>query len=620
MERKLTAILAADVVGYSRLMEADEAGTLTRLKGLLKDIFEPKVAEHHGRVVKTTGDGVLVEFPSVVEAVQCGVEVERANALRNADVPDDRRIEIRMGINLGDVIADGGDIYGDGVNVAARLEGMAEPGGICISGAVLNQVKNKVELRVEDLGSHRVKNIAEPLPVYRVVIDAGAGKATPARRHWPTFRPWHAAAVATVVLLLAAGSIAAWYLQPPETSPSRSFPAIAVLPFNNFSGNPAQDYLGDGVAEEIITMLSRFPDLAVIARNSTFTYKGKAVDVRQVGRDLNADYVLEGSVRNEGQKLRITAQLIDAGTGQHVWAERYEDSGSDPWSLQDEVTTKIITSLTGDRGLIRKKEYEEAWGKDTINLGEYDYYLRGHDLMLRLESKETNERAGEILREGLAKFPESSLLRAKLGFFHLVRGAFYWSDDAPADFRRATELAREALSDQHASPQTRRISHWVLADTLGMTARFEQALNEAQAAIALAPYDANMLADLSNVPARTGKPDLALNWLQDAMRRDPHFERYWSLSFAYYVKGDYEHAIDAATHLNPDWQDRYVLLASSYVRLGRMDEARAAVKQLLELDPHFSQARLPEGGYSCSDPTILARQQADLGKAGLPEK
>jgi adenylate cyclase len=368
-------------------------------------------------------------------------------------------------------------------------------------------------------------------------------------------------------------------------------------------------------------MLSRYPDLAVVARNSSFVYKGKAVDVRQVGKELGVAFVLEGSVRKEADKVRIVAQLIDARTGQHVWAQRYDNAGSDPWALQDKVIGKIVTSLAGERGQVKRAEYKQAWGKDTADLEEYDYYLRGHELLMRF-TKEGNTRAGEIWREGLAKFPNSSLLRVKLGWFHDQRAFEYWSVDAAADFRRAGELAREALAMENVSPQTQRLGHWLLAYvSLYGDRDFERALSEAEAAKALAPYDAHLLGDLSQVLTATGKPDEALGWLEESRRRDPGLTGLeWNWAWAYCVKGDYEKAIEAASRIEPpSLAERYILPAASYVRLGRMEEARAAVAKLLELDPGFSQVKV-RVGYVYSDPSVLDRQLADLGKAGLPEK
>ena len=305
VERRLTTILAADVVGYSRLMAADEAGTFASLKALRRELFEPKTAEYHGRVVKLMGDGTLMEFGSVVDAVTFAVDLQRAVALRNADVPEDQRITYRIGINIGDVIIEGDDIYGDGVNVAARLEGLAKPGGICISGKVHEEVRNKLPTTFEDMGEQQVKNISEPIRVYRVASDALAVQTVPS---------------------------------PSTVLPLPDKPSIAVLPFTNMSGDPEQEYFSDGITEDIITALSNVHWLFVIARNSTFTYKGSAVDVMRVARELGVRYVVEGSVRKAANKVRITVQLVDGTTGNHVWAERYDRELDDIFALQDEIT------------------------------------------------------------------------------------------------------------------------------------------------------------------------------------------------------------------------------------------------------------------------------------------
>jgi adenylate cyclase len=309
VERRLAAILAADVAGYSRLMGVDEEGTLAALKDLRKSLIDPKITEHRGRIVKTTGDGALVEFASAVDASRCALEIQRAMSERNVDIPGDRRIELRIGINVGDIIIDGGDIFGDGVNVAARLEGLAEPGGICVSGRVQEDVEGKIGIAVEDAGEQQLKNIARPVRVYRVGVGAGE----------------------------PAGS------RQTMTLPDK--PSIAVLPFQNMSGDPEQEYFVDGMVDDIITGLSRIKWLFVIARNSTFTYKGSAVDVKRVGRELGVRYVLEGSVRKLADRVRITGQLIDAATGAHVWAERYDRKSDDIFALHDEIALSVVGAI-----------------------------------------------------------------------------------------------------------------------------------------------------------------------------------------------------------------------------------------------------------------------------------
>jgi adenylate cyclase len=618
VERKLAAILAADVVGYSRLMAEKEADTFDRLRAHRKELFEPEIAKHYGRIFKLMGDGLLAEFGSVVGAVECAAALQREMAKRNEGLPDNRRIDVRIGVHVGDVIVEGEDRHGDAVNVAARLQQLAEPAGICVSQQVVDHAKQKVALGFELRGEERLKNIAEPVPVYRVVADAMAPPPRPISNLRRMHRQSLRTAALLLLLLVTGGGVAAWYFQPRQ-SPPKSFPTIAVLPFNNFSGDPAQDYLSDGTTEEIITTLSRFPDLGVIARNSTFTYKGKAVDIRQVGRELGAEYVLEGSVRKEADKVRIVAQLIDARTGQHVWAERYEEAGSDPWVLQDEVVEKVIGSLTGETGVIRKKEYEAAWGKDTASLEEYDYYLRGHDLLMQ-DGKDAKERAREIFQQGLNRFPNSSLLRIKLGWCYFLRAWNFWSDDAAADYRRAGELARQVQSTPNLTPQVQRLAHWLMAFITSQDGDFDRALAEADAAVALAPYDAGMLGNLAMIPIMAGKPDQAIDWIEKAAPRDPQDRKglNYRLGWAYNVQGEYEKSV-ATLQQGPPWVDVPLLLASDYVRLGRTDEARAAVKKALEIDPTFTQAKWREG-YFYRDHAILERQLADLAKAGLPEK
>jgi TolB-like protein len=337
VQRRLSAILAADVAGYSRLMGADEEGTLERLKTHQRELVDPKIDEHRGRLVKTTGDGMLVEFASVVDALHCAVEIQRGMLDRNASVPVEKRIEFRVGLNVGDIIIDGGDIFGDGVNVAARLEGFAEPGGICVSGRVQEDALGKIDIAFEDAGEQQLKNIARPLRIYRVRL--GGAMATP---------------------------------PPAPALPDK--PSIAVLPFQNMSGDPEQDYFADGIVEEIITALSRMRWLFVIARNSSFTYKGRAVDIKQVGRELGVRYVLEGSVRRAANRVRITGQLIDAANGAHLWADRFEGSVKDIFELQDQVTASVVGAIAPKLELA---EIERAKRKLTESLDAYDYYLRG---------------------------------------------------------------------------------------------------------------------------------------------------------------------------------------------------------------------------------------------------
>ena len=437
MERHLAAILAADVVGYSALMERDEAGTFARLKAGRKQLFEPEIERHHGRIFKLMGDGLLAEFGSVVDAVECAVALQRGLVERNAAVPADERFQVRVGINLGEVIVEGEDRYGEGVNIAARLEELADPGGIYVSGKVSKEVEKKLAFAFEPLGARQMKNIAEPVQVYRVRLD-GAPRKRSASSQTRRALPW-VAGLAAVAMLAALWFGVMHPVSAPAPGSPTTIPTIAVLPFDNMGGDQTLAYFGDGVAEDVISMLARSPDVSVIARNSSFTYKGKSTDVRQIGKDLGVGYVLEGSVRRDADKVRIVAQLVDAKTGEHVWAERFDKTGTDPWALQDEVTGMIIMALAGERGQMKRAQYRESWGKDVSDLEEYDYYLRGHDRFMTW-TPEGNEDAKRIWSEGLGRFPKSSLLHIKLGWYHYARAFNGWSPDADADYRRAGEL------------------------------------------------------------------------------------------------------------------------------------------------------------------------------------
>ena len=622
MERKLAAILAADVVGYSRLMEQDEAKTFERLRDHRIELVEPEIAAHHGCVFKLMGDGLLAEFGSVVDAVECAVDIQRGMAGRDAGLPQDRRIEIRIGINLGEVIVEGADRHGEGVNIAARLQQLADPGGICVSGKVAKEVEKKLAFGFEPMGEQTVKNISEPIPVYRVKLD---GAPTPRRRTSPKSRlPSWTRHIAAAMVLLAGLAAAGWYglMHSPSHLASAHVPSIAVLPFDDLSPDKTLGYLGDGMSEDIITMLSRFPDLSVIARNSSFTYKGKPVDIRQVGRDLNVDYALEGSVRKDGDQVRITAQLIDAETGKHVWAERYDKTGSDPLALQDEVTAKIVDAMTGEKGQVKQGQYRETWGKDTADLGEYDYYLRGHDIYMNAKTKEENDHAARIWEDGLAKYPGSSLIKVKLGFYHFTNGFNWWADDIAAEFRKASEIAREVLAKDNLTPQVKRLAHWLFALTLPFEREFSRAQDEANAAIAMAPYDAFAIGKLAMVPIMAGKPQKGLEQADFALAHDPNALKDWQYTrgWALRLTGKYENSLAAFKQADMSGGDAPLNIAIDLIRLGRIDEAKAQVRSYLEKnDPSFTQAKWRQG-YFYSDPSIVDGEVADLAKAGLPEK
>jgi TolB-like protein/class 3 adenylate cyclase len=408
VKRKLAAIVAADIAGYSRLMGVDEAGTLARLKEHRRELIDPKNKQYRGRVVKTTGDGILIEFPSVVDAVCCSIEVQQGMHKRNADVPQEKRIEFRIGINLGDVIIEGRDLYGDGVNIAARLEGLAEPGGICISQTVLNHARGKIAFDVEDLGEQALKNIVQRIRVYRLLVDSS--------RSTTIFRS----------------------LEPALALPDK--PSIAVLPFQNMSGDPEQEYFADGVVEDIITALSRSKSLFVIARNSSFTYKGKAVDIKQVGRELGVRYVLEGSVRKAGSRVRIIGQLIDATTGAHLWADKFEGELQDVLDLQDSVATSVVGAifprLTAAAAELVKRKPPESWAS-------YDFYLRGVFLQ---RTPDTIEQALDLFRKAIDLDQEFGSAHASAASCIFMRPEFGGRPVTDEERSEALQLTTRALA------------------------------------------------------------------------------------------------------------------------------------------------------------------------------
>ena len=369
-------------------------------------------------------------------------------------------------------------------------------------------------------------------------------------------------------------------------------------------------------------MLSRFPDLSVVARNSSFVYKGKPVDVRQIGRDLNVGYALEGSVRKEADQIRIVAQLIDTETGKHVWADRYDKSGTDPLALQDEVTGKIVDAIAADSGQIKRSQYHDAWGKDTADLGEYDYYLRGHDVFVNSGSKKDDDRAAQIWEEGLTKYPESNLLKVKLGFYHYRAGWNFWSDDIPAEFRKAGELARAVLAKENLSPQVNRLAHWLFAKVLTTEGDFNRALTEAEYTISMSPYDAAEIGDLVQVAIMAGKPDKALQWIQLALPLDPNSSKDLKFSTAWALRllGKNDDAVVALKQSFYPNGATPLEFAINLVRLGRIDEAKAQVKLMLEKnDPTFTQAKWRQASFY-SEPSIIDGEVVDLAKAGLPDK
>ncbi|MEC4688772.1 MAG: tetratricopeptide repeat protein [Nitrospirota bacterium] len=624
-ERRLTTILSADVVGYSRLMAADEAGTVAQLKTHRKELLDPKTTEYHGRVVKLMGDGALMEFGSVVDAVLFAVVVQRAMAERNASVPEDRQITYRVGINIGDIIVDGDDIYGDGVNVAARLEGLAEPGGICISRTVFNHVKNKVELSFEDLGDQEVKNIPEPVRVFRVLIDPETAgvvriKAKTAKVSWR-----RSALAAAAVLLFAAAGLVIWQRpweprEEPASIERMAFPlpekpSIAVLPFDNLSGDPGQEPIADGITENIIAALSTVPHLFVIARNSVFTYKGSPVQVRRVAEEQGVRYVLEGSVQRFGDRLRITAQLIDAITGSHLWSERYDRDVKDMFALQDEITLKIVEALQ-----VKLTEGEQARiaRKGTDNLEAWLLRNQSRRLFLRF-TKEDNVRSRELAQKAVDLDPEYAGAYIRLGWTHWIDAQAGWGKSRADSLRRAVEMAQVAENLDDANPKS-----FALLGVIHLILRqHDQALAYMEKAIELGPNDSGSIALLAFVLNYAGQPGKALTLLPKAMRLSPYYEDWYlgELGRAYLLTGQYDEAIEALKQRlrrNPESGEAHVLLAAAYGKLGRENEAQAALAEFLKPRPYYTLRHYAQGEFY-KNTEDLERVLDGLRKAGLPE-
>jgi adenylate cyclase len=584
IKRKLTAILSADVKGYSRLMGEDEEWTLHTLK-TYKGMMSGLIQQHRGRVVASPGDNVLAEFASVVDAVQCGVEIQQVLRAKNAMLPENRRVEFRIGINLGDVIEEGEQIYGDGVNIAARLEGLAEAGGICISESAYQQIENKLPLRYDYLGEHEVKNIAKPVRVYKARIEV---EVTPSRP------PVEVASREKMAF------------------PMPDKPSIAVLPFVNMSRDPEQEYFSDGITEEIITALSKVPNLFVISHNSTFTYKGKPVMVKQVSEELGVRYVVEGSVRKAGDKVRITAQLIDALSGHHLWAERYDRDLKDIFALQDEITMKIITALQVE---LTAGEMAGRIAKGTRNLDAFIKYMVAFELFNRL-TKEGNAQARKILEEAIALDPEYSRLYMGLAVTHVYDVWFGMTEYPEQSLAQAFELAQKAISldDSNAA------AYSVLGQVYGMKRQYEKAIAECERAVSLDPNSAENLMRLGTVLNYAGRAGEAIPYLQNAIRLNPlPAANYFNmLAFAYRESGQYEKAIEAAKKAlqrEPNTQSPYIHMTISYIRLGREEEARASAAEILRVNPRFSLERY--GKILPFSQPIADHVIEDLRKAGL---
>jgi adenylate cyclase len=579
--RRLAAILAADVAGYSRLMGADEEGTLERLKTLRRELIDPKIGGHHGRIVKTTGDGALVEFASVVDAVRCAVEMQQTMAERNTGVAADTRIELRIGINLGDVIVEGEDLYGDGVNIAARVEALADPGAVFVSNTVYDHVRDRVPFVFEDLGEQQVKNITRPVRVYRV-RDA-AVKAPE---------------------------------QPAPVLPLPDKPSIAVLPFANMSGDPEQEYFADGMVEEIITALSRIRRLFVIARNSSFTYKGQAIDVKRVGRELGVRYVLEGSVRKAGNRVRITGQLIDATTGTHLWADRFDGPLGDVFDLQDKVATSVAGVI---EPALRQAEIARAQRKRPESLDAYDLYLRALPFAYTSMPEEADKALG-FLERAIKLEPDLAIGHAMIAWSHeqrYIRGGLLEEDKTTA--LRHARMAIAAGSDDATALA-------IAGLVIGFLdpGDYASALDAFHRALALSPSSAVALGFSAVTRAWRGESEIAIQQAEQALRLSPFDPmsniRHMAIAIAHFVSGRFEEAAVAANRAaqgHPRFSPPYWMRAAALVNLGRLDEAKTMALRLLEVQPGFTIRSITEAPFANRE--ILDALGDALHRVGLPE-
>jgi len=585
VERRLAAILAADVAGYSRLIGADEGGTLRALKAIRAELIDPKIAEHRGRLVKTTGDGLLVEFGSVVDALRCATEVQRAMSERNSGVLPDDRIEFRIGINMGDIVVEDGDIFGDGVNVAARLEGLAEPGGICVSARVQEDAAGRLDLAFDDMGEQALKNIARPVRAYRVAMDRCVEVA-----------------------------------KEPAPLPLPDKPSLAVLPFQNMTGDPEQEYFVDGMVEEITTAIARLSWLFVIARNSAFTYKGRPVDVKQVAQELGVRYVLEGSVRKAGNRVRITGQLIDTTTGAHIWADRFDGALDDIFELQDRVASSVVGAIEPK---LQKSEIERVARKPTESLGAYDLYLRALEQYHKY-TKEGFCEAVALLERALVIDPSYAPAAALIGWCRVFQREG-WQLVSEAEATEALRLARGAIEAGKDDPDTLWMAgHIILlfgGDVAGAARAFDRAL-------ILNPNSAHAWMARGFAFYCQNRPSPAIEALERAMRLsplDPQSHMFTcGMAFAYIAAGRYEEAmewVDQSLRELPRYSPSMYLKVILCAHLDRIEEAREWLGRLLEITPDLTiagyEARFAAGWLP---PQVAAFYADGLRKAGLPEE
>jgi adenylate cyclase len=622
-KRKLAAILSADVEGYGRLMGEDEEATVRTITAY-REVMTTLIQQHNGKVLDSPGDNLLAEFVSVVDAVQCAVAVQKEFQARNVELPESRRMEFRIGINLGDVIEEKERIYGDGVNIAARLEGLAKPGGICISKTAFDHIESKLPYGYEFIGDQTVKNIAKPVGAYRVVMEPRVtvvGKPEDEKPAKVRRMPILIGAVAVLVLAFAVG-IWQFYMRRPTIEPAAEEkmayplpdkPSIAVLPFDNISGDPEQEYFSDGLTEQIITSLSRIPRMFVIARNSTFTYKGKPVKIQKIAEDLGVRYILEGGVQRSGDRVRITAQLIDAIVGHHIWSERYDRQMEDIFALQDDITKKILTALQ-----VELTEGEQIiWARDYPgSLETYEKHIKANYYIHR-GTKQDNEQAKRLIKEAMDLDPENTYVCMVSGWATFMDVKFGWSKDPEKSINLALECAKMCIANDRGMEN----GHSLLGAVYHLKGKYEEAISEVEQAIALGPNAADHYSLLGEITSCAGRWEEGIPIFKKAIRLNPFPPAYYyaSLGRSYMMTGRYEEAIKTCKKslgVNPDFLPAHLGLTATYILSDRVEEAKVAAAEVLRINPKFSLEHF-ETTLPYKNKVDIARYVAALREGGL---
>ena len=629
VERRLAAIVIADVVGYSRLMGVDESGTLSQLKTIRNDIIQPKVTEYHGRIVKLMGDGILSEFPSIVDALSCAVEIQRLLDPANNEVTIDTGIQFRIGINLGDIIVEDNDIYGDGVNIAARLEPLAEPGGICVSQTAREALGNKLPLDYEDLGAQSLKNIGEPVRVYRVNVSSDQsipkGRSSAADLNADSIKPVpsrYVLVAAALVLAIGLGVTALWrqldvgrvgQSKLPQLLPDR--PSIAVLPFDNMSADPEQNYFADGISEDIITDLSNISGLFVVARNSSFAYKGKSIALQKIGEELGVRYVLEGSVRRSKDQVRINAQLIDLDTETHLWAERYDGSLKDIFAIQDEVAELIVSALSVHLDTAEQAQVNKI---ETKNIEAYDLFLHAREIQARF-TPEDNAAGRQLFEQAVQIDPNYARAYANIALTHAIDVNQNWSINRDESIREGLEAIERALYLDSTIPQT----FFANGSLLLAQGRFEEAFAVEREGIKIAPNHADGYAQLAFLYVNNGQHAEGLEYISRAKKLNPHFSQVYLYveAIGLFHLERYQEVIDLLepeVARNPAYDRVHLILAATYAKLGRHEDAEWSVQEAKSILPGLTLAN-EQNDSTLRRSEDIERYIEGLQKAGLSD-